>query len=82
MNYELTGKLTEKFDVLSLSEKFRKREFIVEIIDKKNEGNSYPELIKLQLTNDRCGLLDSIPLKAEVKVSFNLKGRKYEKDGN
>src|ERR1043166_4428515 len=81
MNYELTGKLIEKYDAVQLTEKFRKREFVVEVFEKRNENMSFTEYIKFQLTNDRCGLLDFIPVNTEVKVTFNVKGRRYEKDG-
>jgi hypothetical protein len=41
----------------------------------------YPEYPKLQLTQERCGLLDSYRVGDMVKVSFNLRGRPYEKGG-
>jgi len=78
MSFELSGKLVEKYDVQQVSEKFKKREFVVEATD----GNlQYPELIKFQLVQDKCDLLDNFQLNDEVKVSFNIKGRKWEKEG-
>ena len=39
------------------------------------------EQIKFQVTQDRCDILDGYNLNDEVKVSFNIRGRKWEKEG-
>ncbi len=75
MSYELTGTLNAIDPINQVSDKFKKLEFVVEVKD----GN-YSELIKLQLVNDKCGLLTD-GIGSEIKVSFNLRGRKWEKDG-
>lgn len=80
MNYELTGKLVEKFDTLQISDNFRKREFIIETIDSRN-GTDYTDYIKFQLVKDKCGVLDNFDIDEEVKVNFNIRGRKFEKEG-
>ena len=80
MNYELTGKLVEKFDTLQISDNFRKREFIIETIDSRN-GADYTDYIKFQLVKDKCGVLDNYDIDEEVKVNFNIRGRKFEKEG-
>ncbi|MDP4291628.1 MAG: DUF3127 domain-containing protein [Bacteroidota bacterium] len=80
MSFELNGRLYEKYDTVSVSDKFRKREFVVEKTESTNAGE-FTELIKFQLTQDRCDSLDRFNLNEEVKVSFNIRGRKWEKDG-
>ena len=79
MAFELTGKLIEKFDTQEISEKFKKREFVIEFQD--NPNLSFSESIKFQLTQDRCNLMDSYQVGQDLKVSFNLRGRRWEKDG-
>lgn len=79
MAFELTGKLIEKFDTQDVSEKFKKREFVVEFQD--NPNLSFSESIKFQLTQDRCNLMDNYQVGQDLKVSFNLRGRRWEKDG-
>lgn len=80
MSYELSGKLQEKFDTQKISEKFSKREFVVE--KKETKGNfEFVDNIKFQLTNDRCDILDPYNPGDEIKVSFNIKGKKWEKEG-
>ena len=76
MTFEITGKLYEIFDEQQVSATFRKREFVLEIQD----GN-YPQYPKFQLTQDKCNLLDNFQTGQEVKVSFNLSGRGYNKNG-
>jgi single-strand DNA-binding protein len=76
MNYEATGKIIEKFSEQQITEKFRKREFVVEISD-----GLYPQQIKFELTQDKCAALDNFSIGDEIKVSFNLRGRSYDKDG-
>lgn len=81
MSFELTGKLIEKFDTQDISDKFRKREFVVEKIENSN-GFEFTDYIKFQLTQDKCSLIDGIDRGEDIKVSFNLRGRKWEKQGN
>jgi hypothetical protein len=80
MSFEINGKLYEKNDTVAVTEKFRKREFVIEKTESSNSGE-FTELIKFQLTQDRCDLLDRYNVNDEVKISFNIKGRKWEKDG-
>jgi len=80
MSFELEGKLIEKFDVQQVSDSFKKREFVVETTE-EGGGRVFTEQIKFQLIQDKTSLIDSLPVNSEVKVSFNLKGRKWEKDG-
>lgn len=80
MSFEINGKLYEKSETVSVSDKFRKREFVLE----KTESASFGEItehIKFQLTQDRCDQLDRYNVNDEIKISFNIKGRKWEKDG-
>ena len=76
MSFELSGKLFEKFDEVQVSDSFKKREFVVETSE-----NNFTEHVKFQLLQDRCGLIDGIEVNEEVTVSFNIKGRRWEKDG-
>jgi len=76
MSYEASGKLIEKYPEQQLTEKFRKREFVVEIPD-----GMYPQQIKFELTNDRCSALDNFDVGDDMRVHFQLSGRGYEKDG-
>lgn len=80
MAFELTGKLVEKFDTQNVSEKFKKREFVIEFRD--NPNSSFTEFIKFQLTQDRCNLIDNFQVGQDLKIWFNLRGRKWEKEGN
>ncbi len=79
-SYELTGRLVEKYNEQKVTDSFRKREFVVETRESKND-REFIESIKFQLTQDKCGLLDSVNLNEDVKITFNLRGRRYEKDG-
>ena len=72
MALELTGKLVEKFEEQQISDKFKKREFVLETSE-----NNFVELIKFELVQDRTDLIDPYQIGDEIKVSFNLKGRKW-----
>ena len=75
MSYQATGVLIEIFDEQQVSEKFRKREIVVEI------PGQYPEQIKFQLVQDKCSLVDAFQVNDEVMVTFNLRGRGFNKNG-
>ncbi len=80
MAFELRGKLEEILEVQTISDKFKKREFIVRV-DNEASGRVFTELIKFQLVGDRVGLMDNMSVNQDVNVHFNIKGRKWEKNG-
>lgn len=73
MSFEIVGKLYKKFPAESKSPTFQTREFVLEFA----EGN-YPQLIKFQLTQDRCQLLENYEEGEEIKVHFDLNGREWQ----
>ena len=81
MAFELSGKLFLKEDTVVISDRFKKREFVL-IKEENNAGTIFTEYIKFQLTQDRCNLLDGVQVHDDVKVQFNIKGSKWEKNGN
>jgi len=81
MSFEITGRLSERFDTQKVSDRFQKREFVIEIKSTGNTGYEFVDFIKFQATQDKCSMLDQFSLDEDVKVSFNLKGRKWERDG-
>jgi len=71
MSYELEGMLHKVNEVVSKSATFQTREFIV-----KTDGQ-YPQFIKFQCTQDRCGIIDGYEEGSPVKVYFDLRGREW-----
>ena len=68
----VTGILKVKNGEQRVSEKFRKREFVI-----TDNSSQYPQHISFQLTQDRCSLIEPYNLGAEIKVFFNLRGREW-----
>ena len=81
MSFEINGRLAEKFETQKVSDKFQKREFVLEIKSTGATGYEFVDLIKFQSTQDKCSLLDQFNIDDTIRVSFNLRGRKWEKDG-
>jgi len=79
MNYEVTGKLIYKEATQKISDRFQKREFVIEVENEKNP--QWNDFVKVQLIQDRCDLLETIQLNENIKVYFNLRGRKWENNG-
>jgi hypothetical protein len=80
MSYELTGKLVAKFDTVQRTESFKTREFVVEKSDDIN-GRTIVNYVKFQCVQDKTGIVDRVNTGDNVKVYFNIKGSKWEKDG-
>jgi hypothetical protein len=80
MGYELTGKLLEKFDTIQRTETFKVREFVVEKSEDIN-GKIITNYIKFQCVQDRTNIVDRVNTGDEIKVYFNIKGTKWDKDG-
>ena len=80
MSYELTGRLVAKYDVVQRTETFKTREFVVEKTDDIG-GRTITNYIKFQSLQDKTSIIDKVNIGDEIKVSFNIKGSKWEKDG-
>ncbi|MBC8340810.1 MAG: DUF3127 domain-containing protein [Proteobacteria bacterium] len=73
MGIEIRGKLHAIFDTNQVTERFRKREFVIELAD-----NRYPQLVQFQLSGDRCENIDGFNVGDEVKLDFSLRGREWK----
>ena len=80
MKYEITGKLYAKFDVVQRTESFKTREFVIETSE-ENGGKTFVSYIKFQCVQDRVAIVDKVNTGEPVKVYFNIRGTKWEKDG-
>jgi hypothetical protein len=82
MSFEVTGKLLAKYDTQQVSDKFKKREFVLELAEEIN-GNIYTNFAKMQLVQNKCEILDRFKEGDQLKVTFNIKGNSYvdRKDG-
>ena len=74
MAFDATGKLHTIFETKQVSERFTKREFVVELAD----SPKYPQMVLFQLTGDRCSQLDGMSVGDSVKIAFNLRGREWK----
>jgi len=80
MNFEIIGTLIVKENIVEVTTAFRKREFVIEVVNERN--SDWNDFIKFQLTQDKCALVDQYEIGDTLKVAFNIRGRKWEKDGN
>lgn len=80
MAYEVTGRLIAKYDIVQRSETFKTREFVIEVSEDFN-GRAFTNYVKFQCVQDRTSMPDRFNIGDEVKVTFNLKGSKWERDG-
>lgn len=70
---KIQGKLHAKFDTQQKTPTFRVREFVVEYAD----NPMYPQYLKFQLSKDRCEIIDSYEVGAQLDVEFDLRGRQW-----
>lgn len=70
---EVTGILKVKYDTQQVSDKFKKRDFVITI----EPTSPYPQHVTMQLTQDKVSLVDNFNIGEEMKVSFNLRGREW-----
>ena len=81
MSLEVTGKLLTKFPIQNIKENFSKREFVIELTDEGANGMVYTNFASFQLVNNNCNVIDQFNEGDELKVSFNIRGNRWEKDG-
>ena len=72
---KIEGAIKKIFDTQEVSASFKKREFVIETTEQ------YPQVIKFELTQQKCGDLDRYCEGQEVCVHFNVRGREWTKEG-
>jgi len=72
MSFEIEGKLHRIFETENKTATFQAREFVIEV-----NSNNYMQYVKFQLTQDRCGLVDSFSEGDRLNVHFDLRGREW-----
>ena len=80
MSYELTGRLVAKYETVQKSPTFKTREFAVEKTEDIG-GRTITNYVKFQSVQDKTSIIDKINIGDEIKIHFNIKGTKWEKDG-
>lgn len=70
--FNITGTLKVKFPEVQVSERFRKRDFVI-----TDNSSQYPQHINFQLTQDKGSLIDAFNPGDEIRVFFNLRGREW-----
>lgn len=73
MSFDITGKIIEIYKEVQVSDRFKKREFVIE----KKEGE-FTDQVKFQLVQDKISLIDNFKTGEDVKVSFNIRGNKWK----
>ncbi|SRR6056297_1386839 len=71
--FSMNGKIVVKNDTQQIKDTFKKREFVI-----SDEGSQYPQEIMFQLVQDKCDLIDPYQIGDEIKVNFNIRGRRWE----
>ena len=69
--------VVEVTPTIDITENFQKRNLIVEYA----ENPQYPQFISFEVTQKRCDYLDDLNPGDLVEVTFDIKGRKYQKNG-
>ncbi len=72
MGYKAEGKLEKIFDTEQKSASFQAREFVIEVAD-----GQYPQMVKFQLVQDKCALVDDYSEGDSIEVEFDLRGREW-----
>lgn len=77
MSMNIKGSIKRILDTRQVSDKFSVREFDIE-----TTGDKYPQVLRLQVTNDRIAMINGLSVGDEVSIDINLRGREWTgKDG-
>lgn len=79
-NYSIKGTLYDVSKVNNISDRFRKREFVI-AIEEKGRDQSWVNYVRLQLENKDVLMIDQFHIGNEIEVTFDIKGSKAEKMG-
>ena len=73
-NLSVEGKIKRINDEQVISDRFKKREFVIETEEQ------YPQFLMFQLVQDKTNLVDAVNIGDKVEVFFNLRGREWQRD--
>lgn len=74
---ELTGQIKEIFETQQVSEKFKKRDFVL-----TDASSQYPQHIIMQVTQDKTSLLDKFKIGDTITAHINIRGRNWTNPTN
>lgn len=77
MSLEIKGRIYSIGNTQQVNDKFKKREFILEIVENIN-GNVYKNYAKMQTVQAKTDLLDRYSVGEDVNVHFNIKGNLWQ----
>jgi hypothetical protein len=81
MSLEVTGRLHAKFPTQQIKDNFSKREFVLELTDESPTGMVFTNYASFQLVNQACAVVDQFQEGDVLKVTFNIRGNRWERDG-
>lgn len=73
MTMTAQGRLHAVLDTKQITERFQKREFVLEMTD----NPQYPQHVAFELTGDRVGEIEQFRIGDTLEVDFNLRGREW-----
>ena len=73
MGIQVSGRLHAIFETKQVTDRFQKREFVLELSDK----SQYAQFVLFQLTGDRVAAVDAFKPGDQVRVDFSLRGREW-----
>ncbi|MDA3614700.1 DUF3127 domain-containing protein [Polluticaenibacter yanchengensis] len=76
MTQTFTGKIVAVNPVQQISENYKKQTVWI-----SDNAPQYPQTLEFVLSQKIIGIMDNLAPGAELSVTFNLKGRLYEKNG-
>jgi len=72
MSSKVIGRILVIMDAQQISEKFIKRDFVIE-----PSGEMYPQKVIFQTVQDKTTIIDGFIPGDEIEVSYNLRGREW-----
>jgi hypothetical protein len=79
MEYTITGTLCDISNVRNITDRFRKREFVIVVDETQNmKGYTNEQFIKFQLEQTKVLDIEGFKIGDEITVTFDIKGNKTE----
>jgi hypothetical protein len=79
MEYTITGTLCDISNVRNITDRFRKREFVIVVDETQNmKGYTNEQFIKFQLEQTKVLDIDGFKIGDEITVTFDIRGNKTE----
>ena len=78
----MSGKVTGKVHFIDETKEYGQRGFRKRLVVLEQENDRFPNFIPVEFLRESCDTVDELSIGDEIEVTYQLAGRKWQRDAN